>query len=329
VRQAPSRGLLPAVFQPWRISVRSHSPCASRSSLAAPLLLHRWLHAPGRSSPLLARALPGSRAQAPWAAPWAWSLASLRCTAALLLQASAPSSALQSVRATCSLHARRLVPAPRPSTTCSGAACVFSHGRLQLPARLTPARSPAVPPVPWSSLLQLGILCSSTARTPGCTSLLGACVDLQPTVVCDQAEPLILSSSLAPCYCALRPRRVREAAMELRSFLFVSCVQHAIVFMFLASPLLAIPCSTSPARPRRRTSPCRSSFFAQQGFVLSCAALQVRVLGRLAPLCHVCSSILSARSDSGLARVALPSMQRGLSLKGKCALGPFLSVLVI
>jgi hypothetical protein len=129
--------------------------------------------------------------------------------------------------------------------------------------------------------------------------------------ICDQAEPLTPSSSLAPCYCALRPRRGRETAVELRSFLFVSCAQHTIVFMFLASPGVRSR-SPSPARPRRRTSPCQSSFFAQQGFVLSCATLQVRVLGGLAPLCRVCSSMLSARTDSGLASVALPSMQRGV-----------------
>jgi hypothetical protein len=141
--------------------------------------------------------------------------------------------------------------------------------------------------MPWSSLLQLGILYSSTARTPGYTSLLGTCAELQPAVVydlvvefydmrldltslghasmflfvsiCDQAEPLIPSSSLAACYCALRLRRVRETPMKLRSFLFVSCAQHVIVFMFLASPGVRSR-SPSPARPRRRTSPCQSSF---------------------------------------------------------------------
>jgi hypothetical protein len=44
------------------------------------------------------------------------------------------------------------------------------------------------------------------------------------------------SSSLVPYCRALRPRRVREAIVELRSFLFESCAQHAIIFVFLASP---------------------------------------------------------------------------------------------
>ncbi|XP_008652443.1 uncharacterized protein [Zea mays] len=56
--------------------------------------------------------------------------------------------------------------------------------------------------------------------------------------------------------------------------------------------------SLSPGRPRRQASPCRSSFFAQQGFILS-AALQVRVLGGLAPPCRVRSSMLSTREDTG------------------------------
>jgi hypothetical protein len=113
------------------------------------------------------------------------------------------------------------------------------------------------------------------------------------------------SPSPAPCCRALRARHVREAAVELRSFLFMSCAQHAIIFVFLASPSVRSR-SPSPARPRRRASPCRSSFFAQQGFVLSCTALQVRVLGRLAP------------SVSCLLVHAVDPYRHGISLESRC-----------
>ena len=116
------------------------------------------------------------------------------------------------------------------------------------------------------------------------------------------------SPSPAPCCRALRPRRVREATVELRSFLFASCVQHTIVFVFLASPGVRSR-SPSTTRPCRRALPCRSLFSAQQGFVLSCAALQVRVLGGLAP--SVSCLLVHAVNPYGHG-VSLLSMQRGV-----------------
>jgi hypothetical protein len=70
---------------------------------------------------------------------------------------------------------------------------VFAHpwrrpqlgGFLELdrPPPCSPSLALVTPPMPRASLLQLGILCSSTAKTPDCTSSLGACAELHPAVV--------------------------------------------------------------------------------------------------------------------------------------------------
>lgn len=68
-------------------------------------------------------------------------------------------------------------------------------------------------------------------------------------------QPLIpVFSPLKNSRRALRPCCVREAVVELWSFLFASCAHHAHVFVFLASPGVRSR-SPSPVRPRRRASP--------------------------------------------------------------------------
>ena len=125
----------------------------------------------------------------------------------------------------------------------------------------------------------------------------------------DYQHPTPVFSPLKNSRRALRPHRVCEAVVvELRSFLFASCVQHTIVFVFLASPGVRSR-SPSTTRPCRRALPCRSLFSAQQGFVLSCAALQVRVLGGLAP--SVSCLLVHAVNPYGHG-VSLLSMQRGV-----------------
>jgi hypothetical protein len=117
------------------------------------------------------------------------------------------------------------------------------------PSSLVIVSSP--PSSPWCSPLRIAPWPSRPCRPelPRPRSRPGS-------LLCSPRSPL--SSSIAessPCCYTLRPRRVREAAVELWSFFFASCAQHAIVFVFLASPGVRSH-SPSSARPRRRASPC-------------------------------------------------------------------------
>lgn len=122
---------------------------------------------------------------------------------------------------------------------------------MKLPARLTPARSPVVPPMPRSSLLQLGILYSSTAKTPGCTSSLGACAELQPAVVCDPVVEFCDMRARQPLLpCRRTPNAVDPAGLQSQHASVVVFVEfaNALLPIRLLSLLrvlaLAIPCST-------------------------------------------------------------------------------------
>jgi hypothetical protein len=129
----------------------------------------------------------------------------------------------------------------------------------------------------------------------------------------DHQHPIPVFLPLKNSRRALHPRRVREATMKLRSFLFASWAQHAVVFMFLASPSVR-SCSPSPAQPCRlnlvvelRLVGRRSSL--SKVLFLIAPPFKFASLADSHPSCRVCSSMLSARTNTGLARVALRSMQ--------------------
>jgi hypothetical protein len=186
-----------------------------------------------------------------------------------------PSSAWPSVRRVCPCRTRLASIFSQPGSPCSpcssGAAVFCSLGRpwwLCMP----PGRGRFWPRPP---------------SCPGkwCTSLRPVFVSIAP--ICAPSWPSFLPPILAPSR-ARQPLLScpRQHAFMVASAKFANVLLPVRLSSLLRALALAIPCSTS------------SSFFAQQGFVLS-AALQVHVLGGLAPPCRVRSSMLSTRTNIG------------------------------
>jgi hypothetical protein len=144
---------------------------------------------------------------------------------------------------------RTLAPSPFPARP----PVLLFFACAQLPVRrCPPSPTPSGPrflqfgQTGHRSLLQFVVespaRCLCHRNFPSCALL---CPDHQPTI------PVF--SPLKNSRRTLRPRRVREAVVELLSFFFASCAHHAAAFVFLASPNVRSR-SSSPVRPCRRAS---------------------------------------------------------------------------
>jgi hypothetical protein len=249
-RQAPSRSLLPAVLQPWHISVRSPAPCASRSSLAAPLLFPRRLRAPGWSSPLLGPCRP---APLPLLLPTApCFICSPRCRAQLLSPwpVLAPVLGFSIARASLCLCTQNSICTRPPLLP--GAACVPL------------ARHPAVLPCACESpCVQLASApCSSTAR-PISFVLSSSFSRLALAFIIDVVTSVVKVCSAIILYCASYPSRHPKSVVPYSNLANHILVGHRFIIRHGATPLLN-PVSTPPWRSSSSspssTHPCvRSS----------------------------------------------------------------------